>query len=285
MGYPGPAEILNNTSYCYKDINKDGVPELLLCTSKVVIGMYTYYKGKPTLLCNSWNRSRYYILSDGRVYNEGSNSAASHGYSIEYLPERGGKLLLEVDYSREYISENLIEIHKNGVLIERTSNISKFDSMIQGYENKIVTYKGTKLSTIYTYKEPVEEEPTTPTEPENEGAIIKGAPITTAEQLGIDTSSAEIYFGDDGTYSGYYVFWTEDDIRELRIIRKGDNWKSETLHTIYNFSESDPIILEASLNAQYVYGFEYVDENGNLYTKTISVRNMGAEDYYMLNIY
>ena len=266
---PNPEEILNNVGYYYKDINRDGVPELIIESGSIVYGLYTYYKGQPVLLYYSWIRCPFYILSDGRVYVSGSNGM-SHIYYVKYLPERGGKLLTEVKYYREWISNDLFEIRKNDVVMERTTDTSRFNSIIKGYENKIISGDSTKLSKVYTYTKPTE--PTVPTEPEVTGAVVHGAYGSKAEEMGIEFSRDEAYIGDEDTYAGYFVFWTDDDISEFRFQRRVDG-EFVTIHTISDFSNSDPVVFKFSINSHDVYGIEYVDAQGNWYKQTIHHRS------------
>lgn len=76
-------------SYALKDLNKDGIPELIIAaaypddfTYNVIFGLYTLVNGAPIKLCESSERQRWYLLTDNRVMMEGSSGAASQVYEL-----------------------------------------------------------------------------------------------------------------------------------------------------------------------------------------------------------
>ena len=69
--------------YAMKDLDKDGVPELIISgtgsenhADNIVYEIYTLINGFPSQLCVSYARDRYYIRTDNSVYNSGSGGAA-----------------------------------------------------------------------------------------------------------------------------------------------------------------------------------------------------------------
>ena len=79
--YEGNA--LDNLGYLEKDLDGDGTNELIIGALggdpfilNQVIDMFTYKDGQLKKVYESWERSRYYSLSNGQLYNEGSGSAA-----------------------------------------------------------------------------------------------------------------------------------------------------------------------------------------------------------------
>ncbi|MBR1455544.1 MAG: hypothetical protein IJ594_00110 [Oscillospiraceae bacterium] len=76
----------SGVGYALKDLDKNGVPELIIAgmgtedfSDKMVYGLYTLVDGKPVELATSYARMRYYVRSDSSVYWEGS-SGASYSY-------------------------------------------------------------------------------------------------------------------------------------------------------------------------------------------------------------
>lgn len=82
-------ERMKAVAYCVKDINLDGVDELLILDSLYpepgnvrILDMYTLVDGTAVKVIEGWARNRYYLLEDGMIYCSGSNGAA---YSTEEL--------------------------------------------------------------------------------------------------------------------------------------------------------------------------------------------------------
>ena len=78
---------LNTSGFVYRDINADGTDELFILRNNnalidTVIAGYTLVSGYPIQLFSSWTRNRYYLRSDGSLYNTGSNGAA---YTVHYI--------------------------------------------------------------------------------------------------------------------------------------------------------------------------------------------------------
>lgn len=82
-------EALSNIGYALTDLSGDGVPELLISAisyrdgghsyGNAVYALYTCADGLPQYVCESWARSCYRIMDDGRFLYEGSSGAM---YSI-----------------------------------------------------------------------------------------------------------------------------------------------------------------------------------------------------------
>ena len=85
----GISEIIGYSSgvgYALKDLDKNGIPELIIAgrgtddfSGGMVYDLYTLVNGTPVQLAISQARNRYYLRSDNSVVNEGSGGAA---YSI-----------------------------------------------------------------------------------------------------------------------------------------------------------------------------------------------------------
>lgn len=74
----------NTVGYLYRDVNGDGVPELLVMSSPyasepIIWAAFTLENGVPYQLLSGWYRSRYFLLNDNSFYYEGSDGAA---YSV-----------------------------------------------------------------------------------------------------------------------------------------------------------------------------------------------------------
>ena len=97
----GLSEMIADSSkagYCLKDLDKDGVPELIIAGiddpyyRNILYAVYTLDNGNPVELLVSRARSRWYLLSDNRLFNEGSSGAAYS--SFELFSKSGSSLVL-----------------------------------------------------------------------------------------------------------------------------------------------------------------------------------------------
>ena len=82
-------EYFDHVGYALKDLDENGVPELIVAgisptydPGPVLFEVFTLENNTPVQLLTSWARSRNFLLPDNRIYNEGSNGAASSGFVL-----------------------------------------------------------------------------------------------------------------------------------------------------------------------------------------------------------
>nr|MCR5138063.1 hypothetical protein [Oscillospiraceae bacterium] len=73
----------SGVGYALKDLDKNGIPELIIAgmgtddfSDKMVYDLYTLVNGAPVNLATAQARDRYYVRTDNTVYSEGSGGAA-----------------------------------------------------------------------------------------------------------------------------------------------------------------------------------------------------------------
>ena len=76
-----------------RDLDGDGIPELLLGANwdeghTVIFNIYCYGGARAVRVVNGWNRSRWYLCTDGSLAHEGSDGASEGTYSY-YRYENG----------------------------------------------------------------------------------------------------------------------------------------------------------------------------------------------------
>ena len=107
----GVDETLDYLGYAIEDINQDGNLELIIGSvshddnpfdGKDIYALYTVLDDKAEWILGSTERNRFYILEDGRIYNEGSNGAAYSVFDVSHLEDN--KLVVE-DYYFTYDTE------------------------------------------------------------------------------------------------------------------------------------------------------------------------------------
>jgi len=86
---------LEDIGYCITDVNGDGIEELLIGQtawerSAYLCAVYTCVDGRAVCALESWARSRFFLMEDGRFYYEGSQGAAQSGAAAK-RPGSAGK--------------------------------------------------------------------------------------------------------------------------------------------------------------------------------------------------
>lgn len=117
---------LYKSGFFYWDINSDGIEELFILrnndaeTDSVLAG-YTLVNGYPYCFFSSWARSENYLLTDGRIYNTGSNGAA---YCIHCIYDLVGTelILREGVLSSDYEGQKTTELL--WFLVDKASGLS-----------------------------------------------------------------------------------------------------------------------------------------------------------------
>jgi len=93
-----------NNAYAVADINGDGIDELILFgqfegQAPHMIALYTQHDGVAVRLGEWTHRSQAVITTDGIIYDRGSNSSESSGFS-SYRLEPGATRLTEITFHR-----------------------------------------------------------------------------------------------------------------------------------------------------------------------------------------
>ena len=105
LGHLNVSEMLTAAGYAVEDINADGIPELILgmvtklsegrAEGNIIYTLYTYADGEPVLVFESFARSSYSWLGDGKFHYYGSGGAANSGFGLFTLPAKGTELKCE----------------------------------------------------------------------------------------------------------------------------------------------------------------------------------------------
>ncbi|MCL2495134.1 MAG: hypothetical protein FWE98_05700 [Oscillospiraceae bacterium] len=123
----------NYIGYAIKDINKDGIPELLILTAEMrMLSLFTLKGNEPVHLDSYWIRSAGRLAADGTIYVKGSP-----GSWASYKLEPGA---VELTTLTEYGYETHWENEKIVIRIlsddeERIITPEKFDEMQEKYSN------------------------------------------------------------------------------------------------------------------------------------------------------
>ena len=119
--------VLKSVGYSIEDINGDETPELLIVKvsnqgqtayhGEQILSMFTIKDEEAHFLAGGWDRNRYYLLTDGRIWNEGSSGADDSSFELYNFIE-GSDVLEQIeskdsqsgDFAKQYEElEKLIE--------------------------------------------------------------------------------------------------------------------------------------------------------------------------------
>ena len=99
--------------YLFTDVNRDGIPELLISSAgsafydTVIYDLYTLVDGRPHKVLESGERDRYRLQPDGTISNDGSSGATS---SCTYLYRFNG---VDLDFLGAWILEGSSYFYMN----------------------------------------------------------------------------------------------------------------------------------------------------------------------------
>jgi len=103
---------LEASGYAVADINKDGIPELLLLADEpdgpALCAIYTLVDDLPVQLGEYWSRNRGYIAEDGTIYTVGSSGADDTRLHSFQLEPGANKLTQLTAYTQE--DDNFYEL-------------------------------------------------------------------------------------------------------------------------------------------------------------------------------
>ena len=87
----GEGNVLDKAGYAYRDINQDGIDELLIgeiadeAWKGIIYDIYTMVDRKPAHVISGWDRNRYYDWEDSFIVNEYSGGANESGVVVYTL--------------------------------------------------------------------------------------------------------------------------------------------------------------------------------------------------------
>lgn len=119
----GDGDIFDKVGYAYKDLNVDGIDELIIGevsddTDSEMYDVYTMVNGKAEHVLSGWDRNRYYSYESGLIVNEYSDGADSSGVAVYALTSNSTELFPQLSFKYDgYTDEKnpwFIAYDKNG---------------------------------------------------------------------------------------------------------------------------------------------------------------------------
>lgn len=105
---------LNDIGYTLMDLDQNGTDELIITEENNqfaipsrILRLYTLDEDLAVLLVDGWYRNRWFVLSDHRLFNEGSGGAAYSVFGVYHLNETDGiSLTLDEHYFSDFADIN-----------------------------------------------------------------------------------------------------------------------------------------------------------------------------------
>ena len=153
--------------YSVKDLNGDGVDELVLMNKDYyIMAIFSYSNEKPVLLGNYWERNSCWIDGDGLLHNNGSSGADRSTSAIYKIADGGESLELISEFGtngHEWVDDVAYTKYYKVVGSEKVSIIeSEYNALVEQYgkylgsvESAETTkeYSGLTFTSLYTEAE------------------------------------------------------------------------------------------------------------------------------------
>ena len=103
----GEGNALDTAGYAYRDINNDGIDELLIGEISdgewqgIIYDIYTMVDRKPTHVVSGWDRNRYFYCDNGFIVNDYSNGAYDSGVAVYVLTNNSTELVFQFAYKND----------------------------------------------------------------------------------------------------------------------------------------------------------------------------------------
>ncbi len=112
MSLMGEGDVLDRIGYAYKDINNDGIDELMIGeisddenTKGIVYDLYTMADREPVHVVSGWDRNRYFAAGSMLV-NEYSNGAFESGWQFYDVEANSGKMNPQIAFKYDEAADN-----------------------------------------------------------------------------------------------------------------------------------------------------------------------------------
>lgn len=274
-----PGYALMSVGFILKDVNNDGVEELLIGEADFgdgpdkLLSAYTLVDNKPKLLFQGWSRNWFYLTADGGFYHGGSSGAASHT-TILYTLSKDNELVCNGHYYTEPKTADWSEI---GYYYSKTEDRSmaiefpkeKLDELypeFSQWESSIQSLNFTDF-TMYTVSEKYR---------------IKFPPVTAKWECDVqeDISQYKAFHSVQSSGLQKVVFYAQETVTDFKVLELSWTGVDENNKAIYSVNElycldeltpGEPFVV-SMIDYEFIprNGFSYVDERGKLWRFSIS---------------
>lgn len=277
---------LQRIGYVTEDINKDNIPELLVfavnengdqkAEGTRVLAAYTCSGSDVKLVFEGNSRNRYYVLSDGTIYNESPSSGVYAIFANCELPYLGTSLSVKDYYFTSPLEGDPTETgyyHNTTGVIDVTSSELFTDSM-DGFEQKQKEYsKDIKVFELTDFKSLGEE------------GLTSYVYAEYIENTDVDPDYCESFEVENTGYERTVVFFADGEVSGFKLLSLQytdvNSYTSEELYS-FDLSEEEPLAVNMMLNtAPSSFGISYVNSKGE--EVTFAVELSGFDGSIILN--
>lgn len=261
-------EILNGVGYTIQDINGDGIQELLIIQvsdrgqtryfGEKILALYTIANDEARFLAGGWARNRYYLLSDGQIYNEGSSGADDSSFETYILPEQSS--MLEQIISEDSSSDDYeLKCEEMGKLIEKIA---------------ITTFAEYETSEDY---------------PQSAKTFWSAVYVAPAEET-FATVGSDSYTASTSEYARDLVFFTPSEVSEFKFnsLKAVNSDNGELTFAEEELYSLDSLVMDKAVTITVEfpgdtpnYGISYKDAAGNIKRYAICESGFDGSIYLM----
>lgn len=280
---------LSKIGYCKKDLNNDGIPELLIMqiddkTSDSYVGSrilaaYTYKHNVPFNILVGTSRNRYYLFEDNTIFNEGSNGAAYTIFGTYHLSKDKSQLAVKDFYFTSPIDNDYSQI---GFFHNTVGEIDLSKSKeFEGSEDDFWTLSNDLSNKIKSY-EVISFEAFD----ESNEVNIHEFPVsgTFMEDAEIDRNHCYEFIADTSEFECQVVFSANETVTDFQFnsLEYIENPNSENidflmtpLFSLDELTSDKPVVITLTfLGTIPNYGISYIDASGTQRTFSIEVSGM-----------
>lgn len=242
---------LNDMGYAMKDINEDGTQELLIMEvsnqgqtsyhGERILALYTIVNDEAHFLAGGWARNRYFLLEDGRIYNEGSSGADDSSFETYKLIENTA-ILEQIDSADS----------KSGNYRQQCDEMEKLIETVA-----IKTFAEYETSEDY---------------PESAKIFWSAVYVNPAEKT-FATTGSDSFTADTSDYAKKLVFFTPSAVSEFKfnsltpvdLNGEGVAFAEEELYSLDSLVMDKAVTITMAFAGDTPnYGISYTDAGGNV---------------------
>lgn len=265
---PTDDEILNGVGYTIQDINGDGIQELLIIKvsdrgqtryfGEKILALYTIANDEACFLAGGWARNRYYLLSDGQIFSEGSSGADDSSFETYILAEQSSMLeqIISEDSSSDDYELKCEEMKK---LIEKLA---------------ITTFAEYETSEDY---------------PQSAKTFWSAVYVAPAEET-FATVGSDSYTASTSEYARDIVFFTPSEVSEFKFnsLKAVNSDNGELTFAEEELYSLDSLVMDKAVTITVEfpgdtpnYGISYKDAAGNIKRYAICESGFDGSIYLM----
>ena len=275
---------LAGMGYTIEDLSGDGIPELVVGTLPEYGGqinaVYTSVDGQSQFVFESWYRSSYSYLGDGRFYYCGSVGASETGQGSFRLSKDGTTLNCEEFYFTHATEEDYSElkVYYNTTGSWDIAASQESDMTLDMFWELEPSYEELPLKSFADYA--VEQGPEAPVQ------------VHWAELWLHGNDDYEKFVADDGEYATDVLFTakrtiTDFELMRLTILEISEDgtvsYDSKPIYSLDRLTPERPLVVRMTFPGDTpTYGISYVDESGDGMKHNLTVEVSGEDGTLLL---